>query len=62
VFEFGNLAEEVAEFALHGKRAFGALAASGYRDVVEALAGLREKKRIRVAEREDREPRKIRGR
>jgi len=40
-FQIFELAENFAQLALHGKRAFGALFAAGDRDIVKALARLR---------------------
>src|ERR1017187_6442003 len=45
-------AQHVAQLALHRKRSLAALFAAGDGDIMEALAGLREKERIRAGERE----------
>ena len=47
LLQFPQHAQHVAQFALHGKRAFGALLAAGDGDVVEAFARLREEERLR---------------
>jgi hypothetical protein len=49
-FEIFELAQNFAQFALHRKRALGALLASGDGDVVEAFAGLREEESVRIFE------------
>ena len=53
-----QLAQHIAQFALHGKRPFGALFAAGDGDVVKAFPGLREEKRIRIFQRQS--PRHVR--
>ena len=47
-----QLPKNFAEFALHRKRAFGALFATGDRHVVEAFSRLREEECVGVFERE----------
>ena len=47
-FQFLQRAEDLPQFTLHGKRALGALLATGNRHVVETLARLREEKRIGI--------------
>src|SRR5580693_671583 len=43
-----KLPENFAEFALHRKRAFGALFAAGDRYIVEAFSGLGQKERVGI--------------
>ena len=52
LFQISELAQNVAQFALHRKRAFGALLASGDGHVVEAFTGLREEERIGIFQRQ----------
>ena len=61
-FQIFELAQYFAQFALHGKRPFGALFASGDGDVVETFAGLREEERVRIFKRQVRAPRWLRER
>ena len=51
-FQFFKQPHHVAQFALHRERAFRALLAASDRHVVEALARLRQEKRVWIAERE----------
>ena len=52
LFQFSELAQHIAQLALHGERAFGALPAAGHGHVVEAFARLREKERIGIFQRQ----------
>ena len=48
LLQFSQLAQHIAQLALHGERAFRALLAAGHGHVVEAFARLREKERIGI--------------
>ena len=52
LFQFSELAQHVAQFALHRQRTFRALLAAGHGHVVEAFARLREEERIGIFQRQ----------
>ena len=52
LFQFSELAQHIAQLALHRERPFRALLAAGHGHVVEALTGLRKKERIGIFQRQ----------
>src|SRR5450432_829511 len=52
LFKFAQQTRDIAQLSFHRKRTFGTLFPSGYRHIVEALSGLREKERVGIFQRQ----------